>query len=61
VVHGSKAGPTTFTFYDDICFSTGDDRAANFYCTHVTEWAVVLVASANAIEATLSFHFWVTL
>jgi hypothetical protein len=50
LVQGSKSGPASFTFFDDICFSTGDDRINNFYAIHAAEWGVVFVASANSIE-----------
>ena len=50
MVQGSKSGPASFTFFDDICFSTGDDRVANFYSIHAADWGVVFVGSANAIE-----------
>jgi hypothetical protein len=50
LVQGSKAGPTTFTFYDDICFSTGEERIPNFIMIPISEWGIVIVASANAIE-----------
>lgn len=61
VVLASKAGPTTFTHYDDVCFSTGEDRAANFVAIPIMEWGLICVASANSIEVLISnvlrFHF----
>jgi hypothetical protein len=57
LVIGSKAGPTTFTYYDDVCFSTGEDRAANFVSIPIIDWGIICIASANSIEVFIQDSF----
>ena len=50
LVQGSKAGPTTYLHYDDICYSTGESREPFFNMMQVHDWHVILAASNNAME-----------
>ena len=47
---GSKAGPTTFVFYDDICYSSGEYNDPYFSLYHIQEWGIIMAASYNAME-----------
>ena len=47
---GSKAGPTTFVFYDDICYSSGEDHDPYFSLYQIQEWGIIMAASYNAME-----------
>ncbi len=50
LVQGSKAGATTFTNYDDVCYSTGERNGPQFAMCNLGDWGAVLCASANAME-----------
>ena len=50
IVQGSKAGPTQYIFYDDICYSTGEERDNYFSMLAIPDWNVILAASYNAME-----------
>ncbi len=50
VAQGSKTGSMTYTNYDDICYSTGDQKQGNFAMVNIAEWGTIFCASSNAIE-----------
>jgi len=52
-VQSGKTGPAVFTFFDDICFSTGSGRLSNFFAIPILDWGIICVASANSIEVIL--------
>ena len=49
LVQGSKAGPTTYVNYDDICYSTGEFQPF-FNMIQIHDWHVILAASKNGME-----------
>lgn len=50
LVQGSKAGPTTYTNFDDICYSTGSSPGQFFDFYPSMEWGLILCSSSNGIE-----------
>eukprot|EP00095_Tigriopus_kingsejongensis_P002488 maker-scaffold64_size435223-snap-gene-2.25 protein:Tk02488 transcript:maker-scaffold64_size435223-snap-gene-2.25-mRNA-1 annotation:"nuclear pore complex protein nup214 isoform x3" len=50
IVHGSKAGPTTYTNFDDVCYSTGEVATQSFEFSPIMDWQTILCSSANGIE-----------
>lgn len=50
LVQGAKAGPTTYVNFDDICYSTGERNRPHFSMHNLSDWGVVMAASANAME-----------
>ncbi|CAB3363849.1 Hypothetical predicted protein [Cloeon dipterum] len=53
VVNTPKNGPVTAQDFDDVCYSSGDLRQNQFYLNMVSQWGVLLVASANGAEVGL--------
>ena len=53
-MQSSKTGETKYLNYDDICYSTGEDNESFFDLYHVSDWGVVIAASANAMEVLYS-------
>ncbi len=54
LVQGSKAGPTTYVNYDDVCYSTGEKNSPYYSMSHLPDWGLILCASSNGIE--VLFH-----
>jgi hypothetical protein len=50
LAQGSKAGPTTFTNFEDICYSTGEHRLPYFALMQQQEWGTIFCASSNSME-----------
>ena len=50
VVQSSKTGETSYTNYEDICYSTGEGRDSWFDLINLTEWGSILAVSAKGIE-----------
>ncbi|XP_022901853.2 nuclear pore complex protein Nup214 [Onthophagus taurus] len=50
VVDAPKAGETTYTNYDDVCYSYGNSRPHQFYMLQQPLWNILLVASSNSME-----------
>lgn len=40
VVNAPKSPPVTFINYEDICYSTGNLRASQYYLEHIQPWFV---------------------
>ncbi|XP_030554496.1 nuclear pore complex protein Nup214 [Drosophila novamexicana] len=50
VINAPKAGAPTYTNYYDICYSLNGPRNHQFNFTHVPQWNLLLVSSANGVE-----------
>ncbi|TDG42245.1 hypothetical protein AWZ03_011330 [Drosophila navojoa] len=50
IVNAPKAGVPTYTNYYDICYSLNGPRIHQFQFTHVPQWNLLLVSSANGVE-----------
>ncbi|XP_032586369.1 nuclear pore complex protein Nup214 [Drosophila mojavensis] len=50
IVNAPKAGVPTYTNYYDICYSLNGPRSHQFQFTHVPQWNLLLVSSANGVE-----------
>lgn len=50
IINAPKAGTPTYTNYYDICYSLNGPRNHQFHFTHVPQWNLLLVSSANGVE-----------
>lgn len=50
IINAPKAGTPTYTNYYDICYSLNGPRKHQFHFTHVSQWNLLLVSSANGVE-----------
>lgn len=50
IINAPKAGAPTYTNYYDICYSLNGPRNHQFYFTHVAQWNLLLLSSANGVE-----------
>ncbi|KAH8297259.1 hypothetical protein KR044_008866, partial [Drosophila immigrans] len=50
IINAPKAGTPTYTNYYDICYSLNGPRNHQFHFTHVQQWNLLLVSSANGVE-----------
>lgn len=50
IVNAPKVGVPTYTNYYDICYSLNGPRSHQFQFTHVPQWNLLLVSSANGVE-----------
>lgn len=50
IINAPKAGTPTYTNYFDICYSLNGPRNHQFNFTHVPQWNLLLVSSANGVE-----------
>ncbi|XP_034478729.1 nuclear pore complex protein Nup214 [Drosophila innubila] len=50
IINAPKVGAPTYTNYYDICYSLNGPRNHQFHFTHVQQWNLLLVSSANGVE-----------
>ncbi|EFA04104.2 nuclear pore complex protein Nup214 [Tribolium castaneum] len=50
VVDAPKTGDPIFINYDDICYSNGNARPAQFYTILIHQWNILMAASSNSME-----------
>lgn len=50
IINAPKAGTSTYTNYYDICYSLNGPRNHQFNFTHIPQWNLLLVSSANGVE-----------
>ncbi|KAL7737934.1 hypothetical protein ACLKA6_006299 [Drosophila palustris] len=50
IINAPKAGLPTYTNYYDICYSLNGPRNHQFHFTHIQQWNLLLVSSANGVE-----------
>ncbi|EDW00606.1 nuclear pore complex protein Nup214 [Drosophila grimshawi] len=50
IINAPKAGTPTYINYYDICYSLNGPRNHQFHFTHVPQWNLLLLSSANGIE-----------
>ncbi|KAH8384800.1 hypothetical protein KR093_008652, partial [Drosophila rubida] len=50
IISAPKAGTPTYTNYYDICYSLNGPRNHQFHFSHVQQWNLLLVSSANGVE-----------
>ncbi|KAF5288978.1 hypothetical protein FQA39_LY03857 [Lamprigera yunnana] len=50
VIDAPKVGDIVYTNYEDICYSYGSFRPAQFYMLYEPLWNILMVASSNSME-----------
>ncbi|XP_034111500.1 nuclear pore complex protein Nup214 [Drosophila albomicans] len=50
IINAPKTGTPTYINYFDICYSLNGPRNHQFHFTHVQQWNLLLVSSANGVE-----------
>lgn len=49
-MQSSKAGETSYTSYDDVNYSTGEEKSPFFWLLPMMQWSAILSVSANSME-----------
>ncbi|EDW73715.1 uncharacterized protein Dwil_GK19609 [Drosophila willistoni] len=50
IMNAPKAGTPSYVNYYDICYSLNGPRNHQFHFTHIAQWNLLLVTSANGVE-----------
>lgn len=50
IINAPKAGNPTYVNYYDICYSAPGPRTQQMHFTHIQQWNLLLVSSANGVE-----------